>query len=78
MKRWLLIGWFIGLALVTLLIISQGITVIQGVVDLVGGANILVSRFLSRTFMLCSPILVLSFSPTAKTTILADYLYHLD
>ncbi len=37
MKRWLLIGWFIGLALVTLLIISQGITVIEGVVNLVGG-----------------------------------------
>ena len=37
MKRWLVISWFIGLALVTLLIISQGITVIQGVFTLVGG-----------------------------------------
>ncbi len=37
MKRWLLIGWFVGLALITLLIISQGITVIQGVITLVGG-----------------------------------------
>lgn len=37
MKRWLLIGWFTGLALVTGLIISQGITAIQGVFDVVGG-----------------------------------------
>ena len=36
MKRWLLIGWFGGLALVTLLIISQGITVIERVVTVVG------------------------------------------
>ena len=36
MKRWLLIGWFGGLALVTLLIISQGIAVIERVVTVVG------------------------------------------
>ena len=36
MKQWLLVGWFSGLALVTLLIISQGITVIKGVVTVVG------------------------------------------
>ena len=36
MKRGILISWFIGLALVTLLIINQGITVIQKVVTVVG------------------------------------------
>ena len=36
MKRLLLIGWFSGLALITLLVISQGITAFQGVVTVVG------------------------------------------
>ncbi|MEL6441451.1 MAG: flippase-like domain-containing protein [Cyanobacteria bacterium J06621_8] len=37
MKKWLLIGWFIGLLLIIFLIISQGIDEIQGVVQDVGG-----------------------------------------
>ncbi len=36
MKRWLLFGWLIGLALLTFLIISQGITVIKEVFNAVG------------------------------------------
>ena len=55
MKRWLLIGWLIGLALLTLLIISQGITVIKGVVSVVGW-QILWLAFIYLVALFCAAI----------------------
>lgn len=66
MKRWLLIGWFAGLALVTLLIISQGIAVLPGVITVVGGQIFWLAGFYLIPLMCAAVSWLYLFPPWCK------------